>query len=94
MSWVVLAIAVGFWILSRVERATATKINERLTAARDRIDAAVKRAEQLRATDNDVKYSRMVVLPAPFPLAAQASTDSQAACALYSWIAIRGEGRA
>ena len=57
MSWVVLAIAVGFWLRASVERAA-------------------------------------VVRPAPMPLVALAETECQGACALYSWLAIRGEGKA
>lgn len=90
MTWVVLAIALGFVILARVERAAATKIRSDANAALAQLDAAVARADELKG----VKYSRMIVLPAPFPLAAQASTTTQAACALYSWLTIRGEGRA
>lgn len=93
MTWVVLTIALGLWILACVERAAATKIRSDANAALAQLDAAVARADELRALDNG-KYSRMVLLPAPFPLVAQASTTSQAACALYSWMTIRGEGRA
>lgn len=94
MTWVVLAIALGFVILARVERAAATKIRSDANAALAQLDAAVARADELRALDKGVNNSRMVLLPAPFPLVAQASTTTQAACALYSWMTIRGEGRA
>lgn len=94
MSWVVLALALGFWLLACVKLAAATKIRTDAHDALERLDRAVKRAEQLHAMDKSVKRTRLVVLPAPFPLAALASTDCQGACALYSWVAIRGEGKA
>lgn len=57
---------------------------------------AVARLEQ--QTDSKVEHRqplrRVVLLPAPMPLVARADTDCQAACALYSWITNRREGKA
>jgi hypothetical protein len=92
MSWVVLAIALGFWLLARTERAMVMKVRDEIVVAKAALEVEVERAEALRRAPTS--SARCVILPAPFPLAARATTDCQGACALYSWLAIRGEGRA
>ena len=89
MSWVVLAIAVGFWLRASVERAAVVRIRAEITDAKTRLETAVSKAERTRDT-----IHRVIVLPAPMPLVALAETECQGACALYSWLAIRGEGKA
>ena len=91
MIWVVLAVSAGLWLLARWERARAAQLRAQVVAAKAQLDAAIADAEARRPPPI---VGRRVILPARIQLAALANTDCQAACALYSWLAIRGVGRA
>lgn len=89
MTYFILAIAVVFWLRARSERAAALKILAQVTSTKEQLETPA-RAEAPRSAPT----RRGVILPAPYPLVALAVTDCQAACALYSWICVREEGRA
>lgn len=90
MTWIILAIAVVFWLRGRAKHEAALKILAQVTSTKEQLAATPARAEAPRTAPT----RRGVILPAPYPLVALAVTDCQAACALYSWICVRGEGRA
>lgn len=87
---IVLLLSLALAVLGLIELAVAAKLRADVYVASEKLRVACDKAEEIERK----RPPLCVLLPAPFVLSVPVSSASQAACALYSWVVIRGEGRA